>query len=480
MVLGRMAVTLALVAISALSLFAWARWTARRPAAERYQLAGVHRADLLPILTASGRVESSKRTVIECELERIGIGVQGRGIATSGAATLLTIIPEGSMVHRGDVLAVLDSSEYEELVRIQTMTVERSRADQLQAALDCEIARMALIEFKEGTMLETIEDYQGKITLARSDLERARDRLGWSHNMKDKGYAALSVVAGDEYRVDECRLDFEQLERAFDLYKRFTVTKTITALEGTVKGAESILEYQNLRIQRNTARLRSLEKQVVACTIRAPHDGFVIYANEPRRQVVIEPGISVRQRQALMYLPDLTQMEIVAELHESTVDQVRSGQLATVEVESSPGVKLMGQVRSVSPLATFNWWTDVRYFQAIVKLSNPPHDLRPGMTAQVAISMPRLQNVLTIPSEAITSDDGLDVCFVVHDEGLERRTVKLGQVTQDMAEVTDGLHEGEQVVLNPGEDEEDLESDTVTTADPVALQPAPADVAALH
>jgi HlyD family secretion protein len=490
--LGRLAVTLALLAVSALSVFAWVRWSARRPAGERYELVGVHRADLLPILTASGRVESSKRTVIECTLERIGVGVQGRGIATSGAATLLTLVPEGTMVRQGDLLAVIDSSEYEELLRIQAMTVERSKADRIQAALDHEIAKMALIEFNEGTKLETTEEYQGKITLARSDLERAKDRRDWSHNMKDKGYASLSVVAGDEFHVEECQLDLEQLERAFDLFKRFTVTKTVTALEGSVKGAEAILEYQNLRTQRNTTRFQNLQKQVTACTIRAPHDGFVIYANDARRGIIIEPGISVRQRQALMYLPDMTKMEIVAQFHESTIDQVRSGQLATIEVESSPGVKLSGKVVSVSPLATFDWWTDVRYFEGIVRIEHPPADLRPGMTAQVEISMPRRENVLTIPSEAITSDDGLDVCFVVHDEGLERRPVKLGHVTQDMAEVTDGLREGEQVVLNPGSDDEDIDSDTVPAPvpapaiEPVAdhspptADPAPSPVASLR
>ena len=48
-----------------------------RPVSERYALANVRRMDLYPALTASGRVESSKRTLIECELEAITIGVKG-------------------------------------------------------------------------------------------------------------------------------------------------------------------------------------------------------------------------------------------------------------------------------------------------------------------------------------------------------------------------------------------------------------------
>jgi len=105
-------------------------------------------------------------------------------------------------------------------------------------------------------------------------------------------------------------------------------------------------------------------------------------------------------------------------------------------------------------MAVMNWRTDVRYFEGIVKLENPPRGLRPGMTAEVDIAMPQREQVLAVPAGAVALEDGHEVCFVVHEDGLERREVKLGQVTREMAEVTAGLIEGEQVVLNPSSNEE--------------------------
>ena len=99
---------------------------ASRPLSEKYALASVCRTDLYPALTASGHVESSNRTVIECELENITIGVLGERLWAGGSSVLLSIVPEGSTVHRGNILAVLDASEYEELLRQQKITVERS------------------------------------------------------------------------------------------------------------------------------------------------------------------------------------------------------------------------------------------------------------------------------------------------------------------------------------------------------------------
>ena len=174
----------------------WSRTHARNSPAERYFTTGVRRADLFPTLTASGRVESSKRTIIECELENVAVGVRGQRLAAGGASVLLSVVPEGTTVKRGDVLAVLDSSDYEELLRIQKMALERSAADHVQANLDLEIAKLAVREFEEGTLRETIEDFEGRILLARSDLERAKDRVAWAHRMKEKGYIPAAAVTG--------------------------------------------------------------------------------------------------------------------------------------------------------------------------------------------------------------------------------------------------------------------------------------------
>src|ERR1700678_1014335 len=72
----------------------WSRWSSHKPDHEHYITRAVQRADLFPIRLASGRVESGKRTVIECRLENIAVGVRGQRLTASGASTLLSVIPE--------------------------------------------------------------------------------------------------------------------------------------------------------------------------------------------------------------------------------------------------------------------------------------------------------------------------------------------------------------------------------------------------
>ena len=303
--------------------------------------------------------------------------------------------------------------------------------------------------------------------------------------MKDKGYVSTSTVKTDEFTVAKLEQALKQEEGAFDLFRKFTAPKTVRELEGVVLGTQATLDYQNLRSQRHLDRLKTLEQQVDRCTIRAPHDGYVVYANDPRREIFIEEGMPVRQGQKLFYLPDLNDMEVVALLNESIVSEVRAGMPAQVRVEGMPDRLMPGHVTKIGQFPLPDWRSDVRYFEGIVKLEGPTPGLKPGMTAHVELEMPPRENVLAVPSEAVTSDDGQDVCFVIHDEDVERRPVKLGRVTQEMTEVTAGLHEGEQVVLNPHpqefEPEDAAEPSPVASSEPpVSRDASPSDVAALR
>lgn len=211
---------------------------------------------------------------------------------------------------------------------------------------------------------------------------------------------------------------------------------------------------------------------------------MVIYANNADRQLFIEPGLPVYQRQRLFYLPDLTDMQVVALLHESVVEQIGLGYKAKVRVEGLPGAEMDGHVRAVAPITLFNVRTDVQYYEGTIKLENMIAGLLPGMTAEVELSLPGRENVLAIPPEAIRLENGHDVCLVVHEDGLEHREVKLGQVTSELAEVTAGLAEGEQIVLNPSADDLNLDGSS-TPVDSASTETAAhagssSVIAALH
>ncbi len=459
------AVLIALVILSSLlvasyELDSWP-FGDHKPLRERYQLHRVVRTNLEPFLSAPGRVESARRTVITCQLEKItatgsSSGGGSAAASTGGSSTMIWVIPEGTAVNKGDVIARLDASNYEEMLRQQTIVVEQAKASHLQAQLDVEIAKIALKEYMEGLVAETIEEMKANIALARSNLTQAGERLEWTKRMKEKGYASLATLETDKQNYMTQDLALQRQLSSYELFERFTMPKTRKTLEADITTAQTTLDSEQVKLNKQVERFELLKRQVDRCTIRAPHDGVVYYYFDPnprpgREPILIEEGMPVYQEQKLFYLPDLSEMEVQVILNESVVSRVSPGLRATVTFEAMPHLTLEGQLTSVSEIPNRENMRgeDIRYFFGELKLDRSAPGLKPGMSAVVTFIMPSQSDVLAVPYEAVVSEDGGNACFLIAGDHLERREVTLGQSTTDLVEITEGLNEGEEVVLDP-------------------------------
>jgi len=453
-------VVVGLLAIASMA-GAWGVWSSVRAGSWRredplqhFPRMTVAKVDMSTLLTASGRVESSHNTVINCELERLEIRSQGRSVASGGASVILSLVPEGTQVKKDDVLCTLDSSDYEELVRTQEIKTDQASAALKQAQLSFDVAELAVREYRDGLYHQSIQSMEGSIALAKSDLERAVDRLKWVEKMLVKGYVPVATKATTERTLSQCRLDLETSQLDLKNFLSFSSPRTLMELESEVEKRRYEVIANTLRVNRNREQLDYYKLMVERCTIKAPHDGFLIYATDPYRQssTPIEEGQTVRQAQKLFYLPDLAKMEVLTYIHESVASRVHEGMRARARIEGLQNRALEGHVVSVAPLPTNggNWWSDeVKYFVGVVKLDSVPNGMRPGMTAEVEFDVDRCLDVLAVPSEAIAVEEGRNVCYVAGPDGLERRPVILGRSTRDLLEVTDGLVEGDQVVIRP-------------------------------
>jgi HlyD family secretion protein len=402
-------------------------------------------------MTTGGTVNSSEQTVIQCELE-------------GGETTMLTVLPEGTTVKKGDILCELDAAAFQEQVRIQQINVSSLRATHHQAELDLEVAKMAVEEFRDGIMEQTVKTLKAQRALSYADRQAAFDRLAWSEHMFGKGYLSRSVLSSAEFSFTKVDLDMKRGQTALDLFRRFSGPMTLMTLNRGVLSAQTNLNFETLKLQQSEDKLQLCLRQVAHCTIRAPHNGFLTYmttlrsggggggGNSSSYNTPIEPGMTVRRRQSLFYLPDLDKMEVAALLHQTIVEHVRPGMRARVRVEGFPEHSMEGYVASIAQLPTQNTMNRVAYFLGSVKLESFPKGLKPGMSAEVDITTGLKPQVLVIPSECWRVDHGKQVCYVAHHDWVERREIQIGQASRNMLEVVKGLTEGEEVVLHPGED----------------------------
>ena len=397
----------------------------------------------------------------------------------------------------GDVCCELDASTLKEKFQDQKIKVTTATANLDKAGKDIEIQKttnesnvakaklaeeLATLDFASytspgGEYSQAVETIRGdlkkteeELSINKEEYERIRDqaRLGYA-NVNQLESARLKVtqsqitlkVKSGELAVLE---NFTKIRKESELKQTAEDTKRETArakLEGEAVMTQMQAAYDaaKLTLEIETEKLETYRRQIQACQLVAPQAGEVVYAAQSSGRgsepVVIEQGASVRERQAIINLPDLEHMKIDARIHESRISRVIIGQPVEIEIDALPGEPYRGKLASISSVPVPGSWpnTDLKEYEAVIEILEPPaktRKLKPGMTAQVRIIVEdRKEPVLQIPVQSVVSFSGSYYTYAVGTTGAEQRELKVGDANDEFMEVLDGGKEGEFVVMSP-------------------------------
>lgn len=405
---------------------------------------GIKPGKLSVVVKEKGSIESANNKDVHCEVE--------------GGTTIISIKPEGTKVKEGEIVCELDSASLRDQLNTQKISTNQAEASYKQSLLTREVAEVAVVEYTEGLYKQEMSTIAGETALAKSDLERAEDRLSWSTNMFKKGYVSRSSNIADELSLNKAKFELEKAQTSKDVLTKFTKEKTIKELKSEVEKARADeLSKESVWSLEKTKEAK-LERQIKACTLRAPADGIVVYANDPNRfggqnQLQIEDGASVRERQKIFSLPDITKMRVNTKVHESMVDRIKPGLRTLIRVDAAANQVLHGRVTSVAPMADPNsmFSSDIKVYttQIAIESDATALNLRPGMTAQVEILVTELDDVLAVPVMAVLEFKGKDFVFVRKGENFQRVEVTPGISNDQHVEIKKGVIANDQIALTP-------------------------------
>jgi len=175
-------------------------------------------------------------------------------------------------------------------------------------------------------------------------------------------------------------------------------------------------------------------------------DDGIYYGGEER----IREGAAVRERQAIITIPDMTHMAVNVKIHESYIKKVKKGLKARITVDAFPDEPLTGEITKVGVLPdSQNRWMspDLKVYLTTVTIDGTHDWVKPGMSAKVEILVNRLEDVVYVPVQAISPDNGKQICYVAGAFKPERREVEIGEFTDEFIQIKSGLKEGERVLL---------------------------------
>ncbi len=394
-----------------------------------------------------------------------------------GTTTIIQLMPEGTRVKKGDIVCELDASNLRDQLTNATIAVENAKLDYQRAESARELAEAAVTAFVEGTSKQEMNAPRARSPRPKVRFRRprggsieqncARERISELMTSKKAAVATTDILAeldvedrvdAGEQAVSREKAALELAKSKLDLLEKYTRDQTIKMLKLQVEEKRPEEQAKSDRWHHEQYKAKSLERQIAACTIRAPVDGTVVYANPPRQIArgpafgQIEEGATVRERQKILSIIDLNGKTLIhTEVEESQIKNIKLGMKAKIRIDAFPDRSFDGTVVEVSalPVRSSSNDGDKRFFATKVNIDNGVPGLRPGLTAEVEFLVAKLNKVLTVPVNAVISYDGKHRVAVKRPDGvIELREIKLGLSDGNDVEITRGIASGDIVVLD--------------------------------
>ncbi len=402
----------------------------------------VIRSDFVSTITESGDVESSSNVEIRCRVRE------------RGGTAILKIVDEGTMVKPGDFLVQLDDAGLRDELIEEKIRVATDRASVIQAESNLEAARRALAEFENGVFSQELQTLQAEHAFAQENLRRAEQYQTYSENLARKGYVTKAQLEADRFAVVKAKKELELSKSKLALYEEFTRDRMVSELKAEINKEEANLEAAQFTLDLSKQRLKYYEDQVEACCILAPTDGQVVYANEIDGRgdsgIVIEEGVTVRESQPIIRLPDPSKMQVTAKVNDSKINAVRAGQTAIIRLDTAPETPIKGVVRKVAAFPEPRRWSQAPIeYKVFVDVLEQTDMVRPGLRAKVEMFVEQLADAVQVPVSALIKQNQSHFVVVQSGDKLELRSVDIGPNNQSTVVIHRGVEPGEKVLVDP-------------------------------
>lgn len=268
--------------------------------------------------------------------------------------------------------------------------------------------------------------------------------------------SCLTDIEGTKLTVEKTRRNYE---RSKALYTERLLSQEV------YEDAKTEFEMAENSLEKSRKGLSIVDDQLSKTRIVAPFDCTILTRPVSMGQAVSGSG-GFNSGTEVLTIANLKDMIVNAHVNQADVVRMVPGQIVDLEVEAVPGLKFKGTVDRIAPQATIR--NNIKGFAAQILLKNIDSRVRPGMTANLSISLVSADHVVAVPLAAVFTEMNERYVYIKKDETYEIRSIQIGVADYQYAEVLNGLTAGETVSLVRPPEAADLKPPT-----PVAAPAAP-------
>ncbi len=317
---------------------------------------------------------------------------------------IMDIVPEGTIVKKGDYVAQLDRGSYDNTLKDAVDNLETLQADMRLQILDTAITL--------NSLRDDIKNQVFAVEEAGIALEQAK-------------FEPPAVIRREENSLNEAQRLLEQKKFKYEL-----------------RVAQNLSETRNkeLAIEQQENYIKELQDFIAGLTITAPAPGIVIYEKD-RSGTKRVPGTMIDPfDEVIANLPDLASMLSKVYVNEIEISKVKPGQKVYITIAAFPGKKFLGTVYKIANVGEKLANSDSKMFEVMVKLDQPDMSFRPGMTTDNKIITKSFKDVVYVPLDCVHS--GTDSITYVYKKNNTKQIVVIGESNNDNIIIEQGLEPG--------------------------------------
>jgi RND family efflux transporter MFP subunit len=311
----------------------------------------------------------------------------------------------------------------------------------------------------EGVVSRIVADMGDRVTAGQVLVELDREKLQYNLDQQKAALArALAKYGASEPGrmppieqtpdVQKAAAELQQAkqayERAEELHRRQLIPKQqlddADAMLRTKQASydSSLQNAKNLRadIDASNATMKLADREVRDGSIRAPFDGYV-------QKRLVSLGELVKAQMPVMSVVRIDPLKVTAEIPERLAPWIKVGQVVQLHVDAYPDRMIEGSVSRISPAVN----TQTRAFPFEARVPNRDVALKPGTFARVHIETAKIDQVITLPYDALQYRYGVNRVFILDGDRLAARELKIGERVGDRVEIVSGVKAGDAVAL---------------------------------
>ena len=385
-----------MAAVMLAGFFFWGR-DASTP---QYMTARVDRGNLRNTVTATGALQA---------VTTVQVGSQASGTISALYADF------NSVVKKGQVVAQLDPSTAK-------AQVDQARANLQQAQASLVNARAAVVNARAGVSdaqarglaaRSTVQNNQAGVSGAQANVAvlKAQQDDALSLLKQQESLLKAGVIAQRDYdvamtayktaeaRYNQAVAQLDQAKLAEQSASSAGIAQSQAAVEQSqaqVQQSQAQVQQAAAQVQQAQAALSLAEVNLSHTTITSPIDGIVVSRDVNVGQTV---AASLSAPTLFTIANDLTQMQVIANIDQADIGLVEQAKSVKFTVDAFPGKEFDGKIAEMrlNPVNVQNVVT----YNVVINVENPEQKLKPGMTANLTITIDERNDVLKVPNSAL-------------------------------------------------------------------------------